>query len=175
MQALKHTITMLAFKINEIPKGKSTETLSIESGKLDLAGFEYRNLVLEIGFEKREAALQVSFLFTAEVVVICDRSLEEFWQPVEGKYEVIFKEGIDFDSEDEQMSIRRLDISGNIINIETEVRDSIVLSVPLRKIHPRFFNEDGDLIEFEHQTEESPEIDPRWEALKNLKDNITNN
>ncbi len=166
---------MLAFKINEIPKGKSTETLSIESGKLDLAGLEYRDLVLEIGFEKREAALQVSFSFTAEVVVTCDRSLEEFWHPVEGKYEVIFKEGIDFDSEDEQMSIRRLDISGNIINIETEVRDSIVLSVPLRKIHPRFYNEDGELIEFEHQTDESPEIDPRWEALKNLKDNITNN
>jgi len=166
---------MLAFKINEIPKGKSTETLSIESGKLDLAGLEYRDLVIEIGFEKREAALQVSFSFKLEIVVICDRSLEEFWQPVEGAYEVIFKEGIDFDSEDEQMSIRRLDISGNIINIEAEVRDTVLLSIPLRKLHPRFIDENGNVTDFELKTGEVETIDPRWEALKSIKQNITNN
>jgi uncharacterized metal-binding protein YceD (DUF177 family) len=161
---------MLSFKINEIPKGKSTERVSISDGKLDLNGIEFRGLELEVAFEKREFAILVSFEFNGNVKLTCDRSLDEYWQPLSGSYSILFKEGAEEESEDAQMSVRRLDISGNIINIEEEVRDTLLLSIPLRKIHPRFYDENGELIDLEVQTEENTEPDPRWDALKKLKE-----
>ena len=68
------------------------------------------------------------------------------------------------------MSVRRLDISGNIFNIENEVRDTILLTVPLKKIHPRYIDENGEMIELDLPKEASDDIYPRWEALKNLKE-----
>lgn len=161
---------MLSFKINEIPKGKSSERVSISNDELDLNGVEFRDLELEVAFEKREFAIVVSFEFDGEFKLTCDRSLDEYWQSLSGSYSILFKEGAQEESEDAQMSVRRLDISGNIINIEDEVRDTILLSIPLRKIHPRYYDDNGELIDLEVQAEESPEMDPRWEALKKLKE-----
>jgi uncharacterized metal-binding protein YceD (DUF177 family) len=161
---------MLTFKINEIPKGKSAEKLVINGKDLDLHGLEFRSLTLNMEFEKREFTLLVTFHFEAEVQLICDRSLDEYWQPLFGSYSILFKVDAQEESEDDQMSVRRLDISGNIINIENEVRDTILLTVPLKKIHPRYIDENGEMIELDLPKEASDDIDPRWEALKNLKE-----
>ncbi len=161
---------MLSFKINEIPKGKSSERVSILNDELDLNGVEFRDLELEVAFEKREFAIVVSFEFDGEVKLTCDRSLDEYWQSLSGSYSILFKEGAQEESEDAQMSVRRLDISGNIINIKHEVRDTVLLSIPLRKIHPRYFDENGELMDLEVQTQDNPEMDSRWEALKKLKE-----
>jgi uncharacterized metal-binding protein YceD (DUF177 family) len=166
---------MQAFKINEIPKGKSTEIITPDADALDLGGLEYRDLMITINFEKRESAIQVNFSFTIEVMLICDRSLDEYWQKLTGMYAILFKEGAEFETEDVQMSVRRLDISGNIINIADEVRDTILLSVPLRKVHPRYYDENGELKELELNHDTSDQIDPRWEALRSLQEKINNN
>jgi uncharacterized metal-binding protein YceD (DUF177 family) len=166
---------MQAFKINEIPKGKSVEVITPDADALDLNGLEYRNLQITVNFEKRESAIQVDFTFITEVKLICDRSLDEFWQELTGTYSILFKEGTEFETEDVQMSVRRLDISGNIINIGDEVRDTILLSVPLKKVHPRYFDENGELKELELNEDKSDQIDPRWEALRSLQEKINNN
>jgi len=166
---------MLAFKINEIPKGKSTEVLTPDADALDLNGLEYRNLQITVTFEKRESAIQVNFTFITEVELICDRSLDEYWQELSGTYSILFKEGTEFETEDVQMSVRRLDISGNIINIGDEVRDTILLSVPLRKVHPRYYDENGELKEIELNQDTTEQMDPRWDALRSLQEKINNN
>lgn len=167
---------MLQFKINEIPKGKSEHRLLLAPDLLDLNGLQYRELALDVVFDRREAGLQVSFTVGVDVALVCDRSLDTYWEFVQGSYTVLFKDAADFESEDDAMSVRRLEISGNSINIEAEVRDTLLLSLPLRRVHPRFYDDDGELTHFELKTGESPEeIDPRWEALKRLKDNTTNN
>lgn len=161
---------MLSFKINEIPKGKTSERVEIPEGGLELSGVEFRRLRLEVAFEKREFTILVSFEFNGEVKLTCDRSLDDYWQSLSGSYSILFKEGAEEESEDAQMSVRRLDISGNIINIEDEVRDTILLSIPLRKIHPRYYDENGELIDLEVHSDEGPITDPRWDALKKLKE-----
>ncbi|MCH8494173.1 MAG: DUF177 domain-containing protein [Balneolales bacterium] len=166
---------MLEFKINEIPKGKSSTTRVFKPEDLHVEGVSFDELQLAVDFEKREAVLVVDFRISGQVELVCDRSLDKFWSPVSGNYTILFKEAADFESEDEQTAVRRLDISGNIINIDTEVRDTVMLSVPVRKIHPRYFDENGELIEFEHRVEEPSTMDPRWEALKVLKENTSNN
>jgi uncharacterized metal-binding protein YceD (DUF177 family) len=164
----------LEFKINEIQKGKSEDRLELNPVDVDIQAPDLRNLVLNVHFDKQEAVLSVGFDVEAEVLLICDRSLDTFWHSIHGSYTVLFKDSASFETEDDHMSVRRLDISGNIINIQPEVRDTIMLAIPLRQIHPRFFNENGELIEFLHIEDVEPSTDPRWDALKVLKDTSNN-
>ncbi|MCC5926127.1 MAG: DUF177 domain-containing protein [Bacteroidetes bacterium] len=165
----------LQFKINEIPKGKSATQLKLTTEDLGIDSMEYRDLMLRVEFEKREALITVSFQISGEALLVCDRSLDTFWSEIDAEYTILFKESADFESEDDKTAVRRLDISGNIIKIDTEVRDTVMLSLPARRIHPRYFDESGELKEFENIKEEREVTDPRWEALRALKENPSNN
>jgi uncharacterized metal-binding protein YceD (DUF177 family) len=165
----------LEFKINEIPKGPSETHLELTAEDLGLDSVDYRSLDVHVAFDKREALISVDFEVSGEVCLICDRSLESFWSDFNAGYTILFKESADFESEDDQTAVRRLEISGNIINILTEVRDTVMLSLPVRRVHPKFYDENGELKDFEHITDEREVIDPRWEALRALKDNPSNN
>jgi uncharacterized metal-binding protein YceD (DUF177 family) len=164
----------LEFKINEILKGKSERRLELVAGDIDVQAPETRKIVLDVKFDKQDTVLSVAFDVDAEVLLECDRSLDTFWQWISGSYTVLFKDSATFEAEDDHMSVRRLDISGNIINIETEVRDTLMLAIPLRCIHPRFISEEGELTDFKHIEEVQPTMDPRWDALKALKDTSNN-
>jgi uncharacterized protein len=63
------------------------------------------------------------------------------------------------------------------MSITDELRDSILLEIPIKKLHPRFYDEHGEPLPFTKQfgTSDVPEEDPRWDALKNLKDKINKN
>ena len=165
----------LEFKINEIPKGSSETRLELTAEELGIDTVDYRNLEVHVTFDKREALISVDFEVSGEACLICDRSLETFWAQINSGYTILFKESADFESEDDQTAVRRLDISGNIINILTEVRDTVMLSLPVRRVHPKFYDENGELKDFEHVTDEREVTDPRWEALRALKDNPSNN
>jgi uncharacterized protein len=164
----------LEFKINEIQKGKSEQRLELNPVDAGIETPQMRNLELHVIFDKQETVLSVGFDVSAEVLLTCDRSLDEFWHNIDGSYTVLFKDSATFETEDDLMSVRRLDISGNIINIETEVRDTIMLAIPLRQVHPRFYNNDGELIDFHHYEGEQQPTDSRWDALKVLKDTSNN-
>jgi uncharacterized metal-binding protein YceD (DUF177 family) len=54
------------------------------------------------------------------------------------------------------------------------VLDTLLVHLPVKKLHPRFLDEDGNPKEFVAESfgeadEEEDAIDPRWEALKDLK------
>lgn len=165
----------LEFKISDIPKGSSALTKELSGEDLGIDAIELRNLHLQVDFERREALITVDFDVSGQALLVCDRSLETFWADIQSSYTILFKESSDFESEDDQTAVRRLDISGNLINIETEVRDTVMLSLPVRRIHPKYFDENGELTEFDHINDERDATDPRWEALRKLKDNPSNN
>ncbi len=61
------------------------------------------------------------------------------------------------------------------IDLAQDVRDTILLNLPTKKLHPRFLDEDGNPAEaISVKFGEAPAgnddlIDPRWAALKELK------
>ena len=59
------------------------------------------------------------------------------------------------------------------VTLDAEVRDSIVLELPIRPLHPDFIDENGQIKPFSTQTfgdtELETSVDPRWQALKHLK------
>lgn len=169
----------LEFKIVEIPEGSSERTLQLADEDLDLDPHEFLGGRLDLAFYRTIHFIRVNFSITSEVELVCDRSVEPFVYPVEAEYEVLFKVDVREETEDEDGAIRRFNFSSNTLSIEDEVRDTVLLNIPVKKLHPKFFDEEGNLKEFEMQSfgdtgkesDESDLADPRWEKLKQLKNN----
>ena len=82
----------------------------------------------------------------------CDRSLDYFLKPVDADYEIVFKVDVKEETEDENGAVRRFNFSSNTLSIEEEVRDTILLQIPIKKLHPRFLDEEGNPKKFEAKT-----------------------
>ena len=173
-------MSKLEFKIVEIPEGSSTRTLELEEDDLDLEEYPFLGGTIDLSFYRTIHFIRVNFSVDSEVELVCDRSLETFVYPVEADYEVLFKVDVREETETEEGAVRRFNFSSNTLNIEDEVRDTVLLHIPIKKLHPKFLDEEGNPKEFQEKSfgnkqdadeEESELADPRWEKLKKLKNN----
>ena len=171
------SIAKTVFKISDIPEGKSTRSLVLGPDELELEFPQKGDIRVEVHFERRHGSILVEFDTRAVFVLTCDRSLDEFEHEIACSYKVLFKQNDVEEQDDETMATRLLDVSGNKMSITDELRDSILLEIPIKKLHPRFYDEHGEPLPFTKQfgTTDEPEEDPRWDALKNLKDKINKN
>lgn len=163
----------MKFRISDIPEGTSTRELTLDEGKFSLGDIDYREGRINVTLIKMHGIIRVQFQVNVIFELICDRSLDVYDYPAETNYEILFKSGAE-ESEDERSAIRPLNISGNTIDIEHEVRDSLILSIPVKKIHPRYLDEFGNVTDFEkvfadHNAAGQDEPDSRWAALNKLK------
>lgn len=166
---------MLTFKIFEIPEGQSERTLELDSEELNLGETPLKSGEIHIEFYRTLHFIRTQFHIDATVELTCDRSLDTFDYEIDQDYEVLFKaEKID-ESADENGAVRNFDHASKQINLEQDVRDTILLNLPTKKLHPRFLDEEGNPKEtfnekFGDVSDEDEETtDPRWDALKDLK------
>jgi uncharacterized metal-binding protein YceD (DUF177 family) len=170
-------MSKLVFKIVEIPEGHSRRELELEEDDLELTPYAFKGGHVELEFYRTLHFIQVDIEIKADVELECDRSLELFIYPVEAGYEVIFKVDVKEETEDEHGAVRRFNFSSNTLSIEDEVRDTILLNIPMQALHPRFLDEEGNPKDFQTKTfgetgeneNDNEEIDPRWDELKKLK------
>jgi uncharacterized protein len=132
---------------------------------------------VEVTLDKRETFIEVRFLISGEAVLICDRSLDPFSQPMKIDKKVVFKYGeADEELSDEIMIIHR---DTDSLELGQYIYEFIVLEVPIKKLHPRYKNEienddeaEGKIIYTSQDSSDDndeEQIDPRWEKLKKLK------
>lgn len=130
------------------------------------------NLSVLIRLDKKEHLMVFDFEIEGNVNLMCDRCLDFFNQPTnfEGKFYVKFGE----ETMEETEELLILSNDEYEIDLSKFIYDSIILSLPITRIHPD--DEEGnstcneamlDKLE-EHQIDEEDHIDPRWEALKNI-------
>ena len=169
-------MSKLQFNIVEIPEEKSRRTVGLDGDDLDLSPYRFMGGDVDIQFYRTLHFIRVSFHVGADVELVCDRSLKEYIQPVEADYEVLFKVDVQEETENEDGAVRRFNFSSNTLSIEEEVRDTIMLNIPIKKLHPKFLDEEGRPEKFETkkfgdipEEDETEGIDPRWEELKKLK------
>ena len=169
----------LEFKIVEIPEGSSQRTLELEGEDLDLDPHTFLGGTIDLSFYRTIHFIRVDFTVEAGVELVCDRSLEPFDYQVDADYEVLFKVDVREETENEDGAVRRFNFNSNTLNIEDEVRDTVLLNIPIKKLHPKYLDEEGNPREYKVQSfgdtgeqDKAPEIaDPRWEKLKKLKNN----
>ena len=133
---------------------------------LDPEIFDQLHVAVQLDFHPSRILVHLST--TAEAQLTCDRTLEPFTQHVEGGHTVLFSgEGLIDAGEDSDDDVRPLKSNDEEIDLTDLVRDTFILSIPVRKIAPGAEDEEIPLAFGAPDAEESA-IDPRWEALKKL-------
>jgi uncharacterized metal-binding protein YceD (DUF177 family) len=165
----------LTFNVQELPEGRSSRTVKLEKGDLVLNDdVKLSEGLVEIGFYKTNHFVEVKFDIDVETELKCDRSLRSFLKRLKASYHMLFEPGTADDTESEKGAVRQIPADSLQIGVEREVRDTILLEVPVRKIHPDYLDSDGNPEKFEIQkygtkADEDEVTDPRWAALKKLK------
>ena len=140
---------------------------------------EYENCAIQVNvvLEKKSTMLELSFKHKGTVTVPCDLTNEIFDLPIKGKIKLVVTFGEEFNDDNEELLV--LPHGEHQIDIAQYIYEMIVLSVPLKRVHPGI--KDGTLQtedlnklseltikdqKLENKKEEN--IDPRWDKLKQL-------
>ncbi|PQB06063.1 DNA-binding protein [Aureitalea marina] len=142
--------------------------------------FEYEDfndsqIELVVGMIKKLTMLEFDLDFEGKANVNCDLTNEIFDLPVSGSHQFVVKFGHEFDDHNEDLMI--IPHGSHEVNIQQQVYETIVLSLPSRRIHPGV--KDGSLkseildklneLSLGNQTgDDSDDTDPRWDDLKKL-------
>jgi uncharacterized metal-binding protein YceD (DUF177 family) len=146
--------------------------------------FYNSNIEVVVDFFKKTTMFELNFHFKGWVNVTCDLTNEFFNQPIDSNMNLIVKFGDEFNNENEEILI--IPYADYKFNIAQYIYESIVLAVPIKKIHPGV--KDGTLksevleklkeleVKEKDIEQNNQEIDPRWNKLRNiLIDKNTNN
>lgn len=123
-----------------------------------------------VTLQKEETLMTVTMNCNGFVVTQCDRCLSDLQLNVNtsDSFIVKFEEG---ENEEENIMYISDDES---IDLSQSLFDLIIMSLPVRKVHPDDENGNStcapEQLRFLEQYEKHDTIDPRWEALKNLKE-----
>lgn len=134
------------------------------------------NVNISLLFEKKASLLELNFEASGTVNVNCDTTNEAYDQPIDDNFNLVVNFGEDYNDEDENILI--LPHGEFELNVAQYIYELIILAIPIKRVHPGI--EDGTLQsdilkkleelspKGTEESEESEEIDPRWNTLKKL-------
>lgn len=134
---------------------------------------QHGNVDVLVVLDKKSNMLLLDFTLQGNVMVTCDRCLDDLELELEGFSELIVKLGDH--TEEESEDVIMIPATEHQIDISQLIYEYISVMIPMRNVHPE--GEDGKstcnpeiLREIEkHRTHtEADETDPRWEMLKNI-------
>lgn len=134
--------------------------------------FTNPKITVNVLLDKHSTFLEFWIKTTGTVNLVCDITNENFEHPIENEIKVLVKFGEEYDdSNEEVITIPNTDHAFNIAQL---IYEDVVLSIPMKKVSPNVSEEDLEILEKfspkEQEEETNEDIDPRWEALKKLKD-----
>ena len=132
------------------------------------------NVNVKLDLEKQETMLVLLFEIEGEVEVVCDRCTENFNYPLRGDQKLIIQFGDHFSEESSELII--IPKSESEIKIAPYIYEYINLLLPIQKIHPEDKNGNSTcnpemLEKLNNLSRNEKHMDPRWDALKKLKNN----
>lgn len=154
-------------------------TFEFEGGNEFFGAFEQSfitngNFKAIVKLNKNSSMIQLDFEISGSIELTCDRSLDLFDEPIEVFEKYIYK----FGDRHEEITdeIEMIPQGTATVNLSQHIYDFILVSLPMKKLHPRFreeeIDEEGLLLyttDKESVEEKAQEIDPRWAALNKLR------
>jgi len=158
---------MVNVDISTLSDGLHEIDLSPAAEDLDLDPETFSSIQAHVRLDIGDRQILCRIDANADALLVCDRTLEPFVEPIVGDYTVVFTKHPDEITADDE-SIVLLDPSASSIDVTAIVRDTLLLSIPLRKVAPAA--RDAELqLQYGGPTDEGDAIDPRWDALRKLK------
>lgn len=153
----------------------------LEVGEAFFAEFEYSlvkkgNLIINLELDKQESLLLLQFDISGQIFLNCDICLAEFPSAINITERQIVKFSNDENLEDNTDEIIILSRNEHEIDVSGLIYEYVNLAVP-------YINRCGDegntvwcdkgmiqkLADLSSKDEKTDSVDPRWEALKNIK------
>lgn len=130
-------------------------------------------VMVHIALQKEERMMILNFSLAGTVTVACDRCNGPLDMKVKGHERLIVKFGEEFEEESDEVLI--IPETSYQIDVAPAIHDYIILLLPMRKVHGEgdSINTacDPGIIKKLEELNRRESTDPRWEALKKLKDN----
>ena len=135
--------------------------------------FQNVEIQVDLVFEKKSTLLELNFSAKGKVTVPCDITTELFKLPIDTVFRLVVKFGSDENLNNDEILI--LPHGSYEIQVAQYIFEMIVLSVPLKKVHPGIAEGTlkSEILEKlkDLQPQEKSlldETDPRWDKLKDL-------
>lgn len=151
--------------------------------QLDYSEISDATLNVTLNLEKKQTMMLADFHIKGSVTVMCDRCTDDFSLPVAGDYNLIYKFGSE-DVDDENVVV--VFPHESEIDVSHPIYEFTCLLLPARRIHPEgqcnqeMLQSIDQYLMVEEKTQpkkevtkniENEDVDPRWAALKQLKNN----
>lgn len=134
--------------------------------------FSIPKIEVDVLMEKHTTFLEFWIHTKGTVKLVCDISNDNFDHPIENEIKVLVKFGEEFD--DSEVDVITIPAKDHAFNIAQLIYEDVILAIPMKKVSPDISSEDLEVLERfspKEEIEEELKSDPRWEALKKLKDN----
>jgi uncharacterized metal-binding protein YceD (DUF177 family) len=138
--------------------------------------YESCDIDVDVVLDKKSTMLEISFKHKGNVNVPCDLTGEAFDLPIKGKIKLVVQFGDEFNNDNDELLV--LPHGEHQIDLSQYIYEMIVLSVPLKRVHPGV--KDGTLqtealkklnelqVKDAKEVKKEDDIDPRWDKLKQL-------
>lgn len=118
---------------------------------------------------KNETFIELSLHILGKIILICDRSLNQFDFPININRKLIIKFGEEPENNDED-DIMFINWNTPSINIAHILYEFISMEIPMKKLHPRYKEvDDNDELIYSSEGIQNEPADPRWSKLNELK------
>jgi len=139
---------------------------------------EFTNPRIDViaSLDKHTTFLEFEIKIKGLVELVCDITNENFDYPIENEIKILVNFGEEYDDSNED--VITIPTGDHAFNIAHLIYENVMLSIPMKKISPNVSDEDLKILdqfspkEIEEEEEKKEhESDPRWDALRKLKDN----
>lgn len=170
--------------------GEGLHEMNFHLGKVFFENMENSDvkdsdLNVKLTITNKAGRYDLRFDIGGEVLLLCDRCLDDLHFPIEAEYRIMVEYGADYNSDSDDLLI--IPESDNTLNVAYMIYDTVVLAIPMKHVHPmgkcnrqmsallrkhraRPTGEDAEmeeeLIEEMDSMESEPATDPRWDGLK---------
>ena len=165
---------MLGIDITSIKPGLHEVTLESSAEQLGLDPEVFNDVVVEARLDHERERTLVAFTARATATLECDRTAVSFEQAVQGHYSILYVLPEQFGGlgRDGDSDVRPLPQAGMELDITDAVRDTLLLALPTRRVAPGAEDEQIPITFGAESDADGQSIDPRWEALRKLRDSL---
>ncbi|WP_338762840.1 DUF177 domain-containing protein [Bernardetia sp. ABR2-2B] len=124
---------------------------------------EKGNCKAEVILEKNEQLIRATFIIDGTVELVCDRSLDEFDYEVDVNDTILYK----YSEEEKELTEEIVLITRRTpsINVGELLHEFLMLDIPMKKLHPRFLEDDSDQY---RESEDSDNLDDNSSESKKI-------
>ena len=155
------------FKLSNSTHSYEFEVESTFFGSFDNSPVNKGKAEVKVVLEKSTTFIDMQFSINGSIELTCDRSLEKFSETISSNHHMLFKYGDSWEEMSDEIVVMPRDVQR--IDIGQYIYEFICLDVPMKKVHPKYRNEENEGVIYSSKNDNKEEPNSIWDKLKEIK------